>query len=87
MNTITANGIDLSYVDSGAGRPLLLVHGFPVDHSIWASQIPARRGNVASLPPTCAASAKAGPATASSQWKCWPTIWPRCWKSWGSLNQ
>jgi pimeloyl-ACP methyl ester carboxylesterase len=41
MNTITANGIDLSYVDSGAGRPLLLVHGFPVDHSIWASQIPA----------------------------------------------
>ena len=24
---------------SGAGRPLVLVHGFPLDHTMWAGQI------------------------------------------------
>jgi pimeloyl-ACP methyl ester carboxylesterase len=28
-----------SYAESGAGRPLLLVHGFPLTHAMWQSQL------------------------------------------------
>jgi pimeloyl-ACP methyl ester carboxylesterase len=30
---------ELSYVDRGEGLPLLLVHGFPLDHTMWDGQI------------------------------------------------
>jgi pimeloyl-ACP methyl ester carboxylesterase len=29
----------LQVVDQGTGRPLLLVHGFPLDHTMWRGQI------------------------------------------------
>jgi len=41
MKTQTVNGIQLAYVDAGAGRPVVLVHGFPLDHSMWKAQIGA----------------------------------------------
>jgi pimeloyl-ACP methyl ester carboxylesterase len=31
----------LNVVQEGSGRPLLLVHGFPLDHSMWEGQIDA----------------------------------------------
>ncbi len=30
---------DLVYIDRGAGQPVLLVHGFPLDHTMWNAQI------------------------------------------------
>lgn len=39
MKSVSVNGTELWYVDRGAGVPLLLVHGFPIDHSMWAGQI------------------------------------------------
>jgi pimeloyl-ACP methyl ester carboxylesterase len=33
--------VDLAYEDRGAGPPLLLVHGFPLDHTMWAAQLGA----------------------------------------------
>jgi pimeloyl-ACP methyl ester carboxylesterase len=35
------NEITLNVVVAGAGAPVLLVHGFPDDHSVWRRQIPA----------------------------------------------
>jgi len=32
-------GIDLSYVDRGTGVPIVLLHGFPLDHRMWQPQI------------------------------------------------
>jgi pimeloyl-ACP methyl ester carboxylesterase len=29
----------LAYVDEGRGMPVLLVHGFPLDHSMWSAQV------------------------------------------------
>ncbi len=41
MKTETVNGVELAFVDQGSGMPLLLVHGFPLDHSMWNAQIDA----------------------------------------------
>ena len=32
-------GVDLWCEDRGSGLPLLLVHGFPLDHTMWAGQL------------------------------------------------
>jgi pimeloyl-ACP methyl ester carboxylesterase len=41
MTRIDVRGISLNTVDQGAGAPLLLVHGFPLDHTMWQGQITA----------------------------------------------
>lgn len=38
--TARVNGINLAYSRTGTGKPLVLVHGFPLDGSTWASVIP-----------------------------------------------
>ena len=38
---LRVNGIDLNVVFEGDGPPVLLVHGFPDDHTVWRRQIPA----------------------------------------------
>jgi 3-oxoadipate enol-lactonase len=35
MLTIYVNGINISYERRGRGTPLVLLHGYPLDHSIW----------------------------------------------------
>jgi 3-oxoadipate enol-lactonase len=37
----TANGIHLSYDDIGAGIPIVFLHAFPLDRSMWAPQVGA----------------------------------------------
>lgn len=39
MPTVTINDITFHVTDEGAGPPLLLVHGFPLDHTMWRHQI------------------------------------------------
>lgn len=39
MTTIQLSDCQLSTVDQGSGPPLLLVHGFPLDHGMWRGQI------------------------------------------------
>ena len=41
MKTLTVNGAGMATVDRGSGPPVLLVHGFPLDHSMWDAQIEA----------------------------------------------
>jgi pimeloyl-ACP methyl ester carboxylesterase len=33
--TIKANDVTLAYARRGAGKPLMLIHGFPFDHTAW----------------------------------------------------
>lgn len=40
MKTFTVNGIEIAYERRGSGEPLLLIHGFPFDHTAWNSVIP-----------------------------------------------
>lgn len=39
--SLTVNGVTLSYVDEGAGEPVVLVHGALSDRRVWSAQIPA----------------------------------------------
>ena len=39
MPLVSVGEIALNIVDQGSGPPLVLVHGFPLDHSMWRGQI------------------------------------------------
>lgn len=41
MKTAALSQTNMAYVDEGQGVPLLLVHGFPLDHTMWDAQIAA----------------------------------------------
>ncbi len=40
MENLSEHNIDLSYDRSGKGVPLVLIHGFPLDLSIWDAVVP-----------------------------------------------
>jgi pimeloyl-ACP methyl ester carboxylesterase len=41
MRRAQLSSVELAYTDRGAGVPLLLIHGFPLDHTMWSAQIDA----------------------------------------------
>jgi pimeloyl-ACP methyl ester carboxylesterase len=41
MEKITVNNLTLAYARRGRGRPLVLLHGYPLDHRIWEDVLPA----------------------------------------------
>ena len=40
MEKVIVNGIELAYKRHGAGTPLVLLHGYPLDHTIWEPVLP-----------------------------------------------
>ena len=40
MEKVSINGIELSYERRGKGTPLVLIHGYPLDHTIWNDVLP-----------------------------------------------
>ena len=45
MPQIESNGISLNYTDSGGdGRPVVLIHGWPLSGASWSEQVPALTG-------------------------------------------
>jgi 3-oxoadipate enol-lactonase len=40
MKKININGIELAYIRHGQGTPLVLLHGYPLDHHIWDEIVP-----------------------------------------------
>ena len=41
IKTTAAPSTDLHYVDLGSGQPVVLIHGWPLSHRMWESQIAA----------------------------------------------
>lgn len=41
MKSAALSKTKMAYVDEGSGVPVLLAHGFPLDHSMWDAQIAA----------------------------------------------
>ena len=44
MQTQSVHGVKLAYSDRGSGLPVVLIHGFPLDHTMWDAQIEALAG-------------------------------------------
>jgi pimeloyl-ACP methyl ester carboxylesterase len=44
MRRIMGDGVNLSVLDEGEGRPVLLLHGFPDSSYLWRNQVPALAG-------------------------------------------
>lgn len=40
MTKISINGLELAYERRGRGTPLVLIHGYPLDHTIWNPVVP-----------------------------------------------
>jgi len=40
MEKININGIELAYARHGKGTPLVLLHGYPLDHHLWGDVVP-----------------------------------------------
>ena len=40
MEKIKINGIELAYTRQGKGTPLVLLHGYPLDHHLWDEILP-----------------------------------------------
>jgi pimeloyl-ACP methyl ester carboxylesterase len=45
MLTTKVNGIKLAYERHGKGIPLVLLHGYPLDHTIWEALVPLLENN------------------------------------------
>ena len=41
VGTENSTDIELHYEDKGAGRPVVLIHGYPLDGTSWEGQVPA----------------------------------------------
>ena len=41
MKSIRIDDIQMVYTDTGAGRPLVLIHGYPFNRSLWKEQVAA----------------------------------------------
>lgn len=39
MKKVRVNGVQLNVFDEGQGSPILFVHGFPLDHTMWRNQL------------------------------------------------
>src|SRR5688500_8685993 len=40
MERVNVNNIQLAYARRGKGTPLVLLHGFPLDHHLWDEVVP-----------------------------------------------
>ena len=45
MEKVKVNGIQIVYQRKGTGKSLVLVHGYPLDHTIWDEVLPLLEGD------------------------------------------
>ncbi|HKU74900.1 MAG TPA: alpha/beta fold hydrolase [Pyrinomonadaceae bacterium] len=51
MPVVQINDIQMAYTDEGAGRPVVLIHGYPFNRSLWNEQVAALSGSFRVIAP------------------------------------
>ena len=41
VNQVRINNLKFVYTDTGVGRPIVLIHGYPFNRALWTEQLPA----------------------------------------------
>lgn len=60
LHMIQAAGIDMQVEVCGEGNPLLLVHGFPLDHTMWQEQLALLQNHARCIAPDLRGFGKSG---------------------------
>lgn len=67
MTSIRINDINLAYTEAGSGPPIVLIHGYPFNRSLWTEQTEALRSKYRVVTPDLRgfgeSDSSAGPAT------------------------
>src|SRR5258706_5141451 len=66
MPAVSIGDATLNLLDQGQGTPLLLVHGFPVDHTMWLAQVRTLSSQFRVIAPDLRGFGKSGPVTDAS---------------------
>ena len=62
MKTLTINGVELAVLDRGRGRAVMLIHGFPLDHTMWDAQVEALQSQYRVIAPDLRGFGRSGVA-------------------------
>jgi pimeloyl-ACP methyl ester carboxylesterase len=66
MPLVQINDIQMVYTDEGAGRPVLLIHGYPFNRSLWNEQVAALSGSYRVIAPDLRGFGESGSSDGSS---------------------
>ena len=58
MTLARIDDIQMAYTDSGIGRPVVLIHGYPFNRSLWNEQVAALSTSYRVIVPNIAVFAK-----------------------------
>ena len=61
MKILTLGNLNLAVADCGQGTPLVLVHGFPLDHSMWHAQLDVLSAQYRVIAPDLRGFGRSGP--------------------------
>jgi pimeloyl-ACP methyl ester carboxylesterase len=64
MSTLSGGLLNLFHQEAGTGVPLVLLHGFPLDHRMWAPQLAAAPAGVRVIAPDLPGFGRSAPAHA-----------------------
>ena len=51
MPVVRVNDIQMAYTEAGSGRPVVLIHGYPFNRSLWNEQVAALSGSYRVIAP------------------------------------
>lgn len=51
MPVVKVNDIQMAYTEAGSGRPVVLIHGYPFNRSLWNEQVAALSGSYRVIAP------------------------------------
>src|ERR1041384_2844745 len=51
MPVVKVNDIQMAYTEEGAGRPIVLIHGYPFNRTLWNEQVAALSGSYRVIAP------------------------------------
>ncbi|MDQ3687083.1 MAG: alpha/beta fold hydrolase, partial [Acidobacteriota bacterium] len=51
MTALRTRGIEIAFDEAGHGNPVVLLHGFPLNRSMWSEQVEVLRTNYRVITP------------------------------------